>query len=230
MLPKITVCCCTYLRPKYLGHLIHCFLTQTYPNKELIILDDAGQYENQAGDRWKLFSIPGRFATLGQKRNACAALVSPDTQYLAPWDDDDLYFPDALAALCAGLEIADFTIPSEVFQEERPGYFIRRPQWGHHGSWGYRRELFDRWGGYPPITVGEDGDFAGKVRGFGCRISEPLRLGFAPYCIYTRFLPTYATHLFGRAGYGVIGGERVEKTRLVIEPGFAVRGGRIVLL
>ena len=48
--------------------------------RELMILDDAGQYENQEGDGWRLISIPSRFRSLGEKRNACAALASPDVE------------------------------------------------------------------------------------------------------------------------------------------------------
>ena len=56
---KLSALCCTYLRPAGLGQLIECFLRQDYPRelRELIILDDAGQYENQSGDGWRLGSV-----------------------------------------------------------------------------------------------------------------------------------------------------------------------------
>ncbi len=41
---KICVCCCTYKRPVSLGYLIRCFERQTHAERELVILDDAGQY------------------------------------------------------------------------------------------------------------------------------------------------------------------------------------------
>ena len=34
-----------------------------------------------------------RFRTLGEKRNACAALASPDVQGFLVADDDDIYLP-----------------------------------------------------------------------------------------------------------------------------------------
>jgi hypothetical protein len=76
---KLAALCCTYQRPHLLGQLIESFRRQDYPlsMRELIILDDAGQYENQHEDGWRLISVPSRFATLGEKRNACAALASP---------------------------------------------------------------------------------------------------------------------------------------------------------
>ena len=92
---KLAALCCTYLRPDGLGQLIECFNRQDYPLelRELVILDDAGQYENQSGDGWRLVSIPSRFRSLGEKRNACAALASPDVEGFLVADDDDIYLP-----------------------------------------------------------------------------------------------------------------------------------------
>ena len=44
---KIAAVCITYLRPRQLGWMIECFLRQDYPpqRRQLVILDDAGQYE-----------------------------------------------------------------------------------------------------------------------------------------------------------------------------------------
>ena len=65
------------------AHIEECLATiqrQDYPAelRELIVVDDAGQYGNQRGDGWRVVSLPMRFRTLGEKRNASAALVSPD--------------------------------------------------------------------------------------------------------------------------------------------------------
>ena len=81
-LMKLAALCCTFHRPHLLGQLIESFLRQDYPRhlRELAILDDAGQYDNQAGEGWRLISVPARFRTLGEKRNACAALASPDAE------------------------------------------------------------------------------------------------------------------------------------------------------
>lgn len=65
---KLAALCCTYLRPHTLGQLVESFLRQDYPRelRELIILDDAGQYGNQEGDGWRLVSVPRRFRSLGE--------------------------------------------------------------------------------------------------------------------------------------------------------------------
>ena len=103
---KIAAVCCTYLRPKHLGWLIKCFLEQDYADRELVILDDADQYDNQRGDGWELVSVRRRFRSLGEKRNAAIAMTSSDADALAVWDDDDLYLPWALSASVAALEAA----------------------------------------------------------------------------------------------------------------------------
>jgi hypothetical protein len=64
-----------------------------YPRerRDLIIVDN-GQYEHQQGDGWHMVSIPSRFRSMGEKRNTCAALVSPDGEgFLVA--DDDIYLP-----------------------------------------------------------------------------------------------------------------------------------------
>jgi glycosyltransferase involved in cell wall biosynthesis len=89
---KLAVLCCAYRRPYLLGQLGESFLRQDYPRefRQLVVLDDAGQYGNQSGDGWQLVSIPARFRTLGEKRNACAALASADVEGFLVADDDDI--------------------------------------------------------------------------------------------------------------------------------------------
>jgi glycosyltransferase involved in cell wall biosynthesis len=120
---KLAAICCTYVRPKALAAVIECFLRQDYPVelRELIVLDDAGQYANQAGNRWRLVSSPVRFRTLGEKRNASAALVSPDVDAYCVWDDDDIYLPWHMAAAAAALKDADYTIPTVIYIDRRGG-------------------------------------------------------------------------------------------------------------
>jgi glycosyltransferase involved in cell wall biosynthesis len=97
--PLVSSLCCTYGRPHLLPHAVESFLRQDYPCRELVILDDAGQYaEAIAGDRWRIISVSTRFPTLGEKRNALARLASPEAEVFAVWDDDDVYLPWHLSA------------------------------------------------------------------------------------------------------------------------------------
>ena len=82
---KIAAICCIYNRPEQLAEAIESFQRQTYPleKRELIVLDDAGQYEPQCGSGWQLVTTTKRFRTLGEKRNVSAALASADVDAYA---------------------------------------------------------------------------------------------------------------------------------------------------
>ena len=68
-LPMVSCLCPTYRRPKLLENSIACFLAQDYPadRRELIVLDDAGELQNQTGDGWQVSSIQRRFRSLPEK-------------------------------------------------------------------------------------------------------------------------------------------------------------------
>jgi glycosyltransferase involved in cell wall biosynthesis len=214
---KIAAVCCTYLRPKALGRLIYCFLQQDYPARELIVLDDAAQYDNQRGDRWRLISVDQRFATLGEKRNAAATLLGDDVDALAVWDDDDLYLPWALRASVAALNEAAWSRPSLVLHPADDGALQQHETGGlFHGGWAYRREAFERAGRYPAKNNGEDQALARRFERIGATTADPCRLGFAPFYVYC----WGGWHLSGMHGDGYrrLGGLRMEKTRLEIAP------------
>jgi glycosyltransferase involved in cell wall biosynthesis len=120
---KLAALCCTFRRPHTLGQLVESFLRQVYPAdlRELVILDDAGQYENQTGEGWRLVSIPARFRSLGEKRNACAALASPDVDGFLVADDDDIYLPHWFQATADALSQAEWSRLGLVLLEEGDG-------------------------------------------------------------------------------------------------------------
>lgn len=215
---KIAAVCCTYLRPVQLGWMIRCFELQDHADAELIVLDDAGQYDGQRGERWRLFSTRRRLPTLGEKRNAAAALVSDDVEALAVWDDDDLYLPWALRACVAALQIAPWSRPSLVLHPQPDGS-LRQHQTGglFHGGWAYRREAFERVGGYPAINNGEDQALARRLKHDAIPSADPIKLGLKPFYVYPWGTGS-GWHLSGMGsdGYRRLGGLRGEKTPLVI--------------
>ncbi|NUQ66151.1 MAG: glycosyltransferase family 2 protein [Pirellulales bacterium] len=217
---KIAAVCCTYHRPRQLGSLIKCFLEQDYPRgkRELVILDDAGEYDNQEGDGWRLVSVCQRWPTLGEKRNAAAAMVSPDVDALAVWDDDDLYLPWALRASVAAVSESPWSRPSLVLHEQADGSLRQHETGGlFHGGWAYRREAFDRAGGYLAINNGEDQDLARRMTEAGVWWADPIALGFAPFYIY-RLGNAAGYHLsnLGPHGYERLGARARRRSRLVI--------------
>ena len=212
---KIAVVVCTYNRPALLGHLVRSFELQDYPDREMVILDDAGQYRSQSGPRWQLVSIARRFRSLGEKRNALAALASPGAEAFAVWDDDDLYLPWALSASVAALERADWSRPSLVLHPSAD-WTLRQHETGglYHGGWAYRRGAFDAAGGYPPLSGPEDQGLAKKFEQLGVTQADPIALGFRPFYVYPwAEMARSWGHLSG------LGGRAWEKIgRYVIEP------------
>ncbi len=196
----------TYLRPALLANAIACFERQSYPadRRELIVLDDAGQYPTQpSGPGWRIVSIDRRFTTYGEKVNAAVGLVDRDTDALILWDDDDAYASwhlETHARLIA--EGADWSHPSAVYVEGGDGALSRKPTGGlFPASAAFSREAFVAVGGFPAENNGADQSFYRRLRGrTGPR--DPLRPGDRPSYIY-RWADTGSYHLsaMGAGGY-----------------------------
>lgn len=88
-LPLVTCLCLTHDRPQYLPIAIKCFLNQTYPNKELLIV--------WSGSNMPIIhpmTVPPLITTvqvegnIGAKRNAGCKLAR-NADIICHWDDDD---------------------------------------------------------------------------------------------------------------------------------------------
>jgi glycosyltransferase involved in cell wall biosynthesis len=203
---KLAALCCTYRRPHLLGQLIESFLRQNYPRelRELVILDDAGQYENREGDRWRLISIPRRFHSLGEKRNACAALASPDAEGFLVADDDDIYLPHWFSTQAEALKRADWSRPSLVLLEHGEGLKEHESGGLYHGGWALRREAFYRVRGYAAMNNGEDQELAGRLVAAGVTQCDPSRLA-PPFYIYRYDNSSFHLSLLDDRGYERLG-------------------------
>lgn len=90
--PLVSCICPTYNRPALLEESIQCFLDQTYPNKELIILADNPNckfYLDRQYPQVHLINVSQRFSSLGQKYNYLRAIARG--KYICIWEDDDLF-------------------------------------------------------------------------------------------------------------------------------------------
>ena len=212
---KIAGLCVTFNRPFQLAEAIASFLRQTYPAelRELIVLDDAGQYDPAACDHLpgvKLITTKYRFRTLGEKRNACAALASPDVDAYAVWDDDDIHLPwhlEAMARVFA--EGIPWSRPAEVWIDQRT-YLERQPtNEVFHGAWGFTRDAFLSVGGYPAMQSGQDQALAIRFMRAGIRAASPSGL---PSYIYRWHTYPGARHLsaLGKNGYELRGRETIQ--------------------
>lgn len=239
MLPKIAWLCCTFRRPKLLGNLIDCFLKQEYPaeRRMMLILDDDHEYEPREENGWRLISVPERYKTIGDKRNALASMVPEDVDILCPTDDDDLQMPHQMRAHAAALEKADLSVPSDLFWELHPGKLVPWKQTCHGSSWGYRREFFFRTGGYPPICYdghgnGEDQVWINLVKAQNWTIANPMAFGFGPFYISRQYVSDYHLHLYDERTVwdDALQVPHAAKYEITIEPGYRMHQGVPVLI
>ena len=206
---KLAALCCTYLRPDGLGQLIECFNRQDYPldQRELVILDDAGQYENQSGEGWRLLSVPNRFRSLGEKRNACAALASPDVEGFLVADDDDIYLPHWFKTQAEALGQAEWSRPGLVLLEHGAEE-LREGETGglYHGGWAFRKPAFYKVIGYGPHNNGEDQELAGRLSGAGVTECDPCKFA-DPFYVYRIDNNSYHLSYMDDRGYRDLGGK-----------------------
>lgn len=203
---KLAALCCTYHRPHMLGQLVESFLRQDYPRelRGLIILDDAGQYQNQEGDGWRLVSIPRRFRSLDEKRNACAALASPDAEGFPVADDDDIYLPHWFRTQTEALRRAEWSRPGLVLLEHGDG--LKECETGglYHGGWAFRRAALDRVRDYGPHSNGEDQELAGRLAAAGVSSCDPCTFA-PPFYVYRYDNGSYHLSYLDDHGYKDLG-------------------------
>lgn len=166
-LPLVSCLCLTYRRPQRDQHLleeaIESFLRQTYPNKELIVLNDCpGQILSCDAPGVRVYNAPNRSNSVGEKRNLAVALAKGDV--LVPWDDDDISLPWRLELSLARLGEADYYSPGIIWVA-RDGHLQRQPIWyfAHVASM-FTRAGFRKVGGYRAISFGEDLRFDEDLR------------------------------------------------------------------
>mgnify|MGYP001620160184 FL=1 len=98
---KVTVIIPCYNRDKFVGKTIDSALSQTYPNIEIIAVNDGstdstGEALKSYGTRIKVLEHPGR-VNKGQSAAINLAMREADGEYVAILDSDDLWHPDKIA-------------------------------------------------------------------------------------------------------------------------------------
>ena len=147
-LPAITCLCPTYGRFQLLRRALACFLAQTYPNKQLLILNDAPKAIEDPLEELPaaVFWVPP-FENLGEKRQSL--LEGAHTPLVAHWDDDDIYLPwhldDCVDALALGVGCTKVR-SAWVLND---GQITGRHYMGNDASMAFWRNRALALGGYP---------------------------------------------------------------------------------
>ena len=96
MEPLVSCVCPTGNRQSLIMMAIDCFLSQTYPNKELIVLDDGVSPTSvPCHPSIKYHRHVGPKLTTGAKRNLCNELAAGEV--ICNWDDDDWSHPSRVS-------------------------------------------------------------------------------------------------------------------------------------
>ena len=158
--PLVSCLMVTRERPALAQRAVECFRRQTYPHRELVIVDDDAcddleRWVNALHDpqiQYIKFADEGK--PLGELRNL--SLQSAQGEYVAQWDDDDLSHPDRLLLQMSALNA--FHGDASFLHR----YMLWRP--GRRCLGVSARTLAEntvvvrkeKIGGYPPLRKGED--------------------------------------------------------------------------
>lgn len=174
--PGVSWICPTFGRPPHYQHLleerVESFLRQTYEGpRELLILNDCPDQElacDAPGVR--VVNLSERISTLGEKYNRMVELAQYDL--LMPAEDDDLHLPGAISQAVEMLDDCSCWKPSQVIYLPKgsPPIFKHNVGVRHHASI-FRREAWEKVGGYPAVTGSQDAAFDAMLRQH-CRVPE----------------------------------------------------------
>lgn len=168
-LPLVSCLCITKNGIDQLSRAAECFQSQTYPNKELVIVCKG---ETKEIEEWfrkkgkasvKLVEVLDSTLSLGDLRNI--ALSRATGEYFCQWDDDDWYHRDRLKIQVS--QILKYKQPASILyyllifdQEKRDAYFSQRRIW--EGSLLCKRSVFPMLK-FQPWPWNEDANFIYQV-------------------------------------------------------------------
>ena len=176
--PLVSCLMVTAGRSRLAERAVRCFCAQTWPNRELIIVDDGPEdygamlqpYRSAAAIRYYRIEHDGG-RRLGALRNA--AIERAGGQFCAQWDDDDWYHQERLdrqmQPVAAGWGAS--VLRQTLMHLDAPG-FVDRPyrtglRRGTPGTIVFRRNAVR----YRNIPRGEDSDFLSRLRRTGTRVA-----------------------------------------------------------
>ena len=193
--PLVSCVMPTFNRRSFIPLALTCFRSQTYPNKELVVVDDGSDSVGDllSGLRDVHYVRVPRRMTIGAKRNL--GCREGRGEIIAQWDDDDWYAPNRLARQIAPIVAGDaeMTGLANRFMLELPsGKFWtladelhRRMFVGdvHGGTLVYRKSLLAEGIKYPDINLAEDASLIQQAKRRRKRI---LRVENAEQFVYLR--------------------------------------------
>ena len=134
--PLVSVITCTHNRPLFLRKAIDLFMAQTYPNKEMLVMDDgpAGTVPDVSGLPIRHVRIQP-YTWVTQKHRMAFELCRGE--FVGYWDDDDYFSPERLATQAQHL--IDGKADAVGFHVK---LMVAAPD---GGFWRWKRSTLDKW-------------------------------------------------------------------------------------
>jgi glycosyltransferase involved in cell wall biosynthesis len=141
------------LQPEVINDAIHSFVSQDWPEKELVILNDNPKQDLFCSlPNVRIFNLKSNLPSLGSKRNALVELARGDI--CVQWDDDDYSMPWRMTQAVAMLDGWHYWSPMKwIYWQKGNPAVVDGNGVGHMCS-AFRRKSF--LGIYPDLTHGED--------------------------------------------------------------------------
>ena len=168
-LPKISCLMITADgRKDFFVDSFRCYVDQTYPSKELVIVTDAGQeYKDQiiditsGRDDVRLVFLKGRY-TLGALRNISMSVCEGDL--FVQWDDDDFNMPDRIMIQYGNLVNSGSTVS---YLGDQLHYYFPTQQLYWENWWEYCSNFNVRYGLIPGTLMAYRDGFPAKYPSSG---------------------------------------------------------------
>lgn len=131
--PVVTAIMPTRGRPLFAAGAVQMFLAQTWPNKQLVIVDDldARSFDSPPEGANVHYRLLEKRLTIGEKRNVAVAVGGGDI--LIHFDDDDIYSPDYIEhqvnhLLDSGLDVVGYNEIDFLNEETGERWNYRNPR------------------------------------------------------------------------------------------------------
>ena len=194
-LPLVSCVMPTCGRRAFIPLALECFRRQTWPNRELIVIDDGADAVGDvlAGQQGVRYIHAGGRATIGAKRNRGCAEARGDV--IALWDDDDWYAPRRLELQLAPITRGDADItglPNRFVLQLPERRWWALSQQLHRsmfasdvtsGTVAFRRSIWSGGTRFPEVSLAEDAAFVEAARQRGHRL---LRVEDESLFVYVR--------------------------------------------
>lgn len=168
--PLISCIMPTADRRAFVPQALRCFSRQTYPNRELIVVDDGADGVSdlcKGVPNVRYTALHGKHS-VGEKRNI--ACEQADGEFIAHWDDDDWHHPERLesqlstlcgstANVCGQDNVLYFDVGHQrAWRYQYPSHAQHKPGWVAGNTFFYWREYWSA-SRFLRVSRGEDTRF-----------------------------------------------------------------------